>query len=71
MRKSEGQWQLSEPLANTMFLSALTAFQTRKFEEAADKFRAAGKLGCRDRRLGPLLILSLFRAGQTAFYGTR
>jgi tetratricopeptide (TPR) repeat protein len=66
--KKRAQWQLSEPLANTMFLAALTSLEEGRFEDAAEKFRSAGKLGCRDRRLGPLLILSLFRAGQAAFY---
>jgi tetratricopeptide (TPR) repeat protein len=69
--KKRANWQLAEPLANSMFLSALKSFQAGKFEEAADRFRSAGKLGCRDRRLGPLLILSLFRAGQTAYYGAK
>ena len=67
--KRRAGWQLAEPLANSMFLCALTAFEAGQFADAADKFRNAGKLGSRDRRLGPLLILSLFRAGQAAYYG--
>jgi tetratricopeptide (TPR) repeat protein len=62
-------WKLNEPLANTVFLAALTAFEQGRFEQAADKLRQAGRLGCRDRRLGPLLLLALFRAGQQVIYG--
>jgi len=43
--------------------------QRAKYEEAAEKFRQAGKLGYRDRRLGPLLLLCLFKGGQQAIYG--
>jgi tetratricopeptide (TPR) repeat protein len=62
-------WKLNETLANTVFLAALTAFEQGRFEQAADKLRQAGRLGCRDRRLGPLLLLALFRAGQQVIYG--
>jgi len=66
--RKRADWLLAEPLANTMFLTAFTAYHASRFEEAAEKLRAAGKLGCRDRRLGPMLILALFRAGQNAYY---
>lgn len=62
-------WKLNETLANTVFLTAVEAFHASRFEQAADKLRQAGKLGCRDRRLGPLLVLSLFKAGQQVVYG--
>lgn len=62
-------WKLNETLATTVFLTALEAFLQGRFEQAAEKLRQAGKLGCRDRRLGPLLVLSLFKAGQQVVYG--
>ncbi len=62
-------WKMQEPLANTVFLTAIEAFQAGRFEQAAEKLRQAGRLGCRDRRLGPLLLLALFKAGQQVVYG--
>lgn len=61
-------WGLNEPLAQTMFISAVESLQRAEYEQAGEKFRQAGKQGCRDRRLGPLLLLSLFKAGQQAIY---
>lgn len=61
-------WNLADPLAQTMFISALESLQRAEYEQAAEKLRQAGKLGYRDRRLGPLLLLSLFKAGQQAIY---
>ena len=62
------EWQLDEPLRQTMFLSALTAMNAERFEEAAEKFREAGRLGLRDRSLGILLTLCLMKAGQRLLY---
>jgi tetratricopeptide (TPR) repeat protein len=62
------EWKLNDPLAQTMFISALEALQAGEYEQAGEKLRQAGRLGCRDRRLGPLLLLSLFKAGQHAIY---
>jgi hypothetical protein len=62
------EWQLDEPLRQTMFLSALTAMNAERFEEAAEKLREAGRLGLRDRRLGNLLTLCLMKAGQRLLY---
>jgi tetratricopeptide (TPR) repeat protein len=62
------EWQLDEPLQQTTFLSALTAMHAERFEEAAEKFREAGRLGLRDRRLGSLLTLCLMKAGQRLLY---
>ena len=59
-------WKLGEVLGNTQLLGALEEFAAGRFESAADRFRQAGKLGCRDRRLGGMLLLSLFRASQQA-----
>ncbi len=66
--KKRAPWKLGETLANTVFLTALEAYAKTRFEEAAEKLRAAGKLGCRDRRLGPLLVQALFKAGQKLVY---
>ncbi len=59
-----GEWQFDEPLRQTVLLSGLLAYENGRFEQAADRFREAGKLGLRDRRLGPLMTLALVRAGQ-------
>jgi tetratricopeptide (TPR) repeat protein len=61
-------WSLDDPLQKTIFLSALTAYQAGRYEQAADRLREAGRLGLRDRRLGPLLTLSLIKAGQKLLY---
>lgn len=62
------EWKLVEPLAQTTFISALDALLAGDYEQAAEKFRQAGRLGYRDRRLGPLLLLALFKAGQKSIY---
>ena len=66
--KRRSEWRLDEPLRQTVLLSGLTAYEEGRFEQAADRFREAGKLGLRDRRLGPLLTLTLVRAGQRLLY---
>jgi tetratricopeptide (TPR) repeat protein len=66
--KKRAAWSLGEALAHTVFLSGLEAYVGGQFEEAGEKLRAAGKLGCRDRRLGPLLVTALFKAGQAMVY---
>lgn len=66
--KQRQAWGLNEPLAQTMYVAALEALVEGKYEVSAEKFRQAGRLGCRDRRLGPLLLLALFKAGQQAIY---
>jgi tetratricopeptide (TPR) repeat protein len=62
-------WGLSDPLAQTTFICALESLQKAEYEQASEKLRQAGRLGNRDRRLGPLLLLALFKAGQQAVYG--
>jgi len=61
-------WKVNESLSQTVFLTALEAYARGSFEEAAEKLRSAGRLGCRDRRLGPILVMSLFKAGQAVIY---
>jgi tetratricopeptide (TPR) repeat protein len=68
--KRRAAWKLGQTLAQTVFLTALEAYTHGSFQEAADKLRMAGKLGCRDRRLGTILVAALFKAGQTVIYGT-
>src|SRR5262249_16300621 len=67
--KARAGWGLDEPLRQTVLLAGLLAFQRGRYELAADRFREAGKLGLRDRRLGGLVTLSLVRAGQRLLYG--
>jgi tetratricopeptide (TPR) repeat protein len=67
--KQRQAWALTEPMAQTMFVSALDDLLAGHYEPSAEKFRQAGRHGCRDRRLGPLLLLALFKAGQHALYG--
>jgi tetratricopeptide (TPR) repeat protein len=63
-----GEWHIDEPLRQTVLLAGLEAFQKGQFEQAAERFREAGKLGLRDKRLGPLITLALVRAGQRLLY---
>jgi tetratricopeptide (TPR) repeat protein len=66
--RKRAEWQFDDPLRQTVLLSGLLAYDNGRFEQAADRFREAGKLGLRDRRLGPLMILALVRAGQRLLY---
>jgi tetratricopeptide (TPR) repeat protein len=66
--KRRAAWNLDDTLRQTVLLSGLQAYQAGRFEQAADRFREAGKLGLRDRRLGPLLTLALVRAGQRLLF---
>jgi tetratricopeptide (TPR) repeat protein len=61
-------WGLDEPLRQTVLLSGLTDLRDGRFEQAAERFREAGRLGLRDPRLGPLLTLALVQAGQRLLY---
>jgi tetratricopeptide (TPR) repeat protein len=63
-------WQLEDTLRSTVYLTGLEAYREGRFEQAAAKFREAGRLGLRERRLGPLLFLALFRAGQRLLFGS-
>lgn len=66
--RQRGQWHLEEPLRQTVLLSGLLTYEGGNFEQAADRFREAGKIGLRDRRLESLLTLALVRAGQRLLY---
>jgi tetratricopeptide (TPR) repeat protein len=61
-------WALEEPLRQTVLLAGLQALQDEQFEQAAERFREAGKLGLRDRRLGGLITLAVVKAGQRLLY---
>jgi tetratricopeptide (TPR) repeat protein len=66
--KRRGAWGLDEPLRGTIFLAGLLALGAGRYEKAAERFRDAGKLGLRDRRLGPLMTLALVKAGQEKLF---
>jgi tetratricopeptide (TPR) repeat protein len=66
--RRRAEWQFDEPLRQTVLLSGLLAFGKERYEQAADRFREAGRLGLRDRRLGSLLTLSLVKAGQRLLF---
>jgi tetratricopeptide (TPR) repeat protein len=59
---------LDEPLRQTALLAGLEHFAAGRYEEAAERFREAGRLGLRDRRLGQLLTLALVHAGRNLLY---
>jgi tetratricopeptide (TPR) repeat protein len=61
-------WGFDDPLQKTTFMAALTAYESGRYEQAAERLREAGRLGLRDRRLGPLLTLALVKAGQKLLY---
>jgi tetratricopeptide (TPR) repeat protein len=66
--KQRGAWGLDEPLRGTMLLAGLLALGGGRYEQAAERFREAGKLGLKDRRLGPLMTLALVKAGQEKLF---
>jgi tetratricopeptide (TPR) repeat protein len=66
--RRRAEWQLDDPLRHTVLLSGLLAFENKRYEQAGERFREAGKLGLRDRRLGQLLTLALVKAGQRLLY---
>jgi tetratricopeptide (TPR) repeat protein len=61
-------WYFAEPLAGAVFLAAVKDLREGRFQQAAARLRESGKLGRRDRRLGPLLALALFKAGQQLLF---
>jgi tetratricopeptide (TPR) repeat protein len=67
-RAARSRWGLEEPLRQTVLLAGLQALQEERFEQAAERFREAGKLGLRDRRLSGLITLAMVKAGQRMLY---
>jgi tetratricopeptide (TPR) repeat protein len=61
-------WKLDEPLRRTALLAGVLAYQKGRYEQAAARFREAGKLGLAEPGLGRLLILALVKAGQRLLY---
>lgn len=61
------EWNLSAALAGAVFIDALDSLHAGQYDKVADKLREAGRLGWRDRHLGPLLTLALVKAGQRLF----
>jgi tetratricopeptide (TPR) repeat protein len=68
--RARAAWHLDEPLRQTVLLAGLEAFEARRYEQAAERFREAGKLGLRDRRLGGLITLALVKAAQRLLFGS-
>lgn len=64
------EWSVDEPLRQSVYLTALSALQKGRYEQAADRFREAGQLGLREAVLGSLIRLAYFKAGQQLFYQT-
>ncbi len=62
------EWQLDEPLRQTVLLAGLAAFEKGRYEQAAERIREASRLGLRDRRLSSLLTLALVKAGQRLLF---
>src|SRR5262249_37901199 len=67
--RRRAEWKLDDTLRQTVLLSGVLAYHKGRFEQAADRFREAGRLGLRDGRLGSLLTLSLVKAGQRLLFG--
>jgi tetratricopeptide (TPR) repeat protein len=66
--KRRSAWGLDDPVRQTILLAGLLAFDKGRFEMAAERFREAGKMGLRDKRLGSLLTLALVKAGQRLLF---
>jgi len=66
--KKRAEWRLDDPLRQTVLLAGLMALDRGQYELAAERFREAGKLGLRDKRLGPLLTLALVKAGEKLLF---
>ena len=49
-------------------LSGLLALKEGRYEQAAERFKEAGKLGLREKSLGSLITLALVRAGQKLLF---
>jgi tetratricopeptide (TPR) repeat protein len=69
--EARAAWRLDDPLRQTVLLTGLRALGDERYEEASERFREAGRLGLRDRRLGGLASLALVKAGQRLLYDAR
>jgi Flp pilus assembly protein TadD len=67
----QAKWKLDEPLRSTLYLTALQAFSEQRYEVAAERFREAAKQGLRERKIGPLISLSLVKAGEKLLFAGR
>jgi tetratricopeptide (TPR) repeat protein len=56
-------WKLDEPLRSTALVAGLQDLTAGRFQQAAQRFREAGRLGSHERQLGALLILALIQEG--------
>lgn len=61
-------WKCDDPLRQAVFLAGLMFFKLGRFEQAAERFKESGKLGLRDKRIGELIGLSYFKAGQKLLF---
>jgi tetratricopeptide (TPR) repeat protein len=68
---TRSRWALDEPLRQTILLSGVTALEEQRYEQAAERFREAGKFGLRDKRLGGLIALALVKAGQRLLFSSQ
>jgi tetratricopeptide (TPR) repeat protein len=56
-------WKLDEPLRSAIYLAGLHDLRAGRFQQAANRFREAGRSGSRERHLGALLIYALIQEG--------
>ncbi len=70
-KSAQTLWKLDEPLRSTLYLTALQAFSDERYEFASERFREAAKQGLRERKLGPLISLSLVKAGEKLLFAER
>jgi tetratricopeptide (TPR) repeat protein len=66
--RRRADWGIAEPLRQSALLAGLDDYAAGRFEEAAERFREAGRLGLRDRRLGPLLTAALVEAARKLLF---
>ncbi len=66
--KRRAEWTFDETLRQTTFLAGLLAYEAGRFEQSAERFKEAGKLGLREKCLGSLMMLALVRAGQRLLF---
>lgn len=67
-KEKRAEWNVDVPLRYTVFLTALSAMEKGRYEQAAERFKEAGQLGLRERSLGELIRLAYFKGGQQLYY---